>query len=220
MAAQFNNHKKRLHRDYILKEKTLKFTGANEKLKDHWDEFVLFKKSDVALKRSATNKANAKMKIYHHVMGTGGYKSAMPKWDQTEAALIAKGITPGTAGWFERSKHWFYGHGGSLDPQTGQCIIGNKQIEKPIEHLVNAITEVRAGTFQPERENDELTHALGNPEHPGRTRGKGADVPWRTGFSEWNDSCRSRQRKEKQEADRFQKIERKNDELERILMRQ
>ena len=102
-------------------------------------------------------------------MGTGGYKSAMPKWDQTEAALIAKGITPATADWPDRSKQWFYGHGGSLDPQTGQCIIGKKQIEKASEELVKAITDVRKGTFQPERENDELTRALGNPEHPGRT---------------------------------------------------
>ena len=49
-------------------------------------------------------------------MRTGGYKSAVPKWEQAEAALIAKGITPGTVDWPERSKHWFYGHGGSLDP--------------------------------------------------------------------------------------------------------
>ena len=82
------------------------------------------------------------------------------------------------------------------------------------------MADAQKGTFQPERENDELTHALGNPEHPGRTRGKGAGVPWSVGFSEWNDSYRSRQRKKKQEADRFQKIERKNKELERILMRQ
>jgi hypothetical protein len=29
MAVQFNNHKKRFHRDDILKEKTPEFTGAN-----------------------------------------------------------------------------------------------------------------------------------------------------------------------------------------------
>ena len=79
-------------------------------------------------------------------MGTSGYKSAVPKWEQTEATLIAKGITPATAVWPERSKQWFYGHGGSLDPQTGQ-IIGNKQIEKASEDLVEAITDVRKGTF-------------------------------------------------------------------------
>ena len=29
------------------------------------------------------------------------------------------------------------------------------------------------GTFQPNRENDELTYALGNAEHTGRTQGVG-----------------------------------------------
>jgi nitrogen fixation/metabolism regulation signal transduction histidine kinase len=60
-----------------------------------------------------------------------------------------------------------------LDPQKWQCVIGNQQIEKPTEDLVEAITEVLAGMLQPERErererereNGELTRALGNPEH-------------------------------------------------------
>ena len=48
--------------------------------------------------------------------------------------------------------------------------------------------------FQPNRENDELTRALGNPEHPGRTRGKGA-ISWFEGFSDWNADYRTRARK-------------------------
>ena len=34
------------------------------------------------------------------------------------------------------------------------------------------------------RTHDILTTALGNPEHPGRTRGLGSDVPWDVGFHE------------------------------------
>ena len=34
----------------------------------------------------------------------------------------------------------------------------------------------------PDRENDILTKALGNKEHPGRTRGIGSKVPWKKGF--------------------------------------
>jgi hypothetical protein len=117
MATQFQTFKKRLYNEYIKKKRTPTFTGPLEKLKDHWDAFVEYKESSEAVKRSAINKANAEKKIYHHVLGTGGYKSAVPKWEQTEAALIAKGITPDTADWPLRSKQWFYGHGGSLDPQ-------------------------------------------------------------------------------------------------------
>ena len=37
---------------------------------------------------------------------------------------------------------------------------------------------------QSSRTKDLLTVALGNPEHPGRTRGVGVAVPWREGFPE------------------------------------
>jgi tRNA 2-selenouridine synthase SelU len=104
MADQFKNHKKRLYHDYILKKKTSQFTRANEKLKDQWDEFVLFKNSDVAKKRSEINKGNAKKKIYHHVMGPGDYKSNRPKWEKAEKELIDKGINPEKSEWTERAK--------------------------------------------------------------------------------------------------------------------
>ena len=62
--------------------------------------------------------------------------------------------------------------------------------------------------FTPNRENDELTRALGNPEHPGRTRGKGV-VPWYEGFSDWNADYRSRARRKKlEEEQRKQEVER------------
>ena len=47
----------------------------------------------------------------------------------------------------------------------------------PQKALFEAIVEVQSGKFIPEREWDELTKALGNPEKPGRTRGFGPDVP-------------------------------------------
>ena len=40
MAQQFCNYKKRLHTDFILGKKPLKFEGAYEKIKDQWPDFV------------------------------------------------------------------------------------------------------------------------------------------------------------------------------------
>ena len=60
--------------------------------------------------------------------------------------------------------------------------------------ILVAIEEAQSGVFQPNRENDELTRALENPEHPGRTRGKGA-IPWYEWFSDWNTDYRTRARK-------------------------
>ena len=113
---------------------------------------------------SAINKANASNKKYHHKLGTGGYKTAVPKWDQSKANLLAAGVNPVTASWPDRSKHWFLGHGGSLDPKTGAAIASDaiKTVSKELE---KAMSKVQEGTFVPDRENDELTCALGNPEH-------------------------------------------------------
>ena len=41
--------------------------------------------------------------------------------------------------------------------------------------------EVANGTFKPNRENDQLTQALGNKEHPCHTRGFGL-IPWELSF--------------------------------------
>ena len=80
-----------------------------------------------------------------------------------------------------------------MDPKTGKvskkaCLDGAE------DKLLVAIEEARSGLFEPNRENDELTRALGNPEHPGRTRGMGA-IPWYEGFSDWNADYRTRARK-------------------------
>jgi hypothetical protein len=57
---------------------------------------VEYKESEEAKQRSAKNKENAAKKIYHHKLGTGGYKTGMPKWDLAEAGICAEGITPAT----------------------------------------------------------------------------------------------------------------------------
>ena len=80
-----------------------------------------------------------------------------------------------------------------MDPKTGKvstkaCLNGAD------DNILVAIEEARTGSFQPNRENDELTRALGNPEHSGRTRGKGA-LPWYEGFSDYNTNYRTRARK-------------------------
>ena len=90
--------------------------------------------------------------------------------------------------WHERSRTWVYSHGESLDPVTGSCIYGQK-IQQAAQRLQEAIQAVAEGTFQPDREMDELTYALGNSEHPGRTRDKGV-VPWKYGFRDYIESYR------------------------------
>ena len=80
---------------------------------------------------------------------------------------------------------------------TGDCIYG-PNIQRAAQRLQEAIQAAAERTFQPYRERDELTYALGNPEHPGRTRGKSV-VPWKYGFRDYIESYRSRQRRKNDE---------------------
>ena len=204
MAEQFKNWKKRLHTDFILKDKTPDFDHGYEKIRDYWEEFVTYKKSEEALQKSETNKANAAKKKYHHTMGPAGYAFSMPKWDKLEADLLAKGITPEPYKWIERARNWFYGHGGTLDAE-GKCIYNRRHKENPllpIEDIRNAVKDVEEGRFSPDREKDELTRGLGNDEHKGRTRGTPGSKPWKIAFPEDRKKYpdRSHQRRKEREA--------------------
>jgi hypothetical protein len=86
---------------------------------------VEYTTSEEAKKRSEINKKNAAKKKYRHTMGQGGYKSGKPKWKKKEDGLIAKGIIPEILKWNNRTRYWFYGHGGKLDLE-GKCIYTKK----------------------------------------------------------------------------------------------
>jgi hypothetical protein len=63
MAAQFNNHMKRLWTAYINADRRApEFTVPNENLRDHWDVFVEYKESELGKLRSKNNKKNAAKK--------------------------------------------------------------------------------------------------------------------------------------------------------------
>ena len=79
MAELFRGYKKRLWATYKRDKKAPKFEGPLELQGRAWPAFVVYKESEDAKKKSAKNKANAQKKLYHHKMGTGGYRAAMPK---------------------------------------------------------------------------------------------------------------------------------------------
>ena len=98
-----------------------------------------------------------------------------------------RGIRPATWEWPDRSKWWLFANGTLVVP-------GN--MKEVARDLVTAIDEAKQGTFQPQRENVELTRALKNPEHPGRARGIGV-VPWKVAWA--RDSSYKTHRKSKAE---------------------
>ena len=72
------------------------FTGELEKLRGHWDAFVQYKSSELGLQK---DKDNASKKVYHHTLGQGAYKLAIPKWEKMEQDLLDRGIQPATMNW-------------------------------------------------------------------------------------------------------------------------
>lgn len=216
MAISFQTWKKQLTKNYIDKNLTPNFEDF-PKLQNHWDDFVAYKASAEGQTLSEKNKENASKKKYFHRLGPGGYKTKIPKWEKREAELIAKDVVPETYNWPERSKHWFYAHGGSLD-DNGTALFG-KEIREVATKLKAVIDQSSQGAFVPDRENDELTTALENPEHPGRTRGVGV-VPWKEGFAKDVESYRSRSRAKAREANLFHALEQRVQQLEVALSSQ
>ena len=92
-----------------------------------------------------------------------------------------RGIRPATWDWPDRSKWWLFANGVTLNQLDGSLVVP-EHMQEVSRDLVAAIDETQQGTFQPQRENDELTRALKNPEHPGRARGIGV-IPWKVAWA-------------------------------------
>jgi hypothetical protein len=85
-------------------------------IKDHWKSFVENKKSKIFAQKSAQGKnSSSKKGEYNHRLGRGGYVIAISKWRKMEQDLIAKGTISVVFHWPDRSKNWYYAHGGRLN---------------------------------------------------------------------------------------------------------
>ena len=85
MATLFQAWKKNLYSKFIKMIKTPDFnTKVYIKLRPFWNDFVLYKMSEEVEALVRRNKENAAQKRYHHHLGSGGYRSAVPKWKRME----------------------------------------------------------------------------------------------------------------------------------------
>ena len=69
----------------------------------------------------------------------------------------------------------------------------------PTQKLIDAMDDAAASKYRVDRENDELTRALRNPEKSGRVRGIGPGVSWKEGFSADEDRYGYRSRRRRKE---------------------
>jgi hypothetical protein len=89
-----------------------------------------------------------------------------------EEALLAQGTIPAVIDWPERVKNWSYAHGGTINSEEGTLDHPSSLREAALE-ILKVIEDVKAGKVKVDREIDELTMALKNPEYPARCRGFG-----------------------------------------------
>ena len=100
-----------------------------------------------------------------------------------------------------------------MDPVSGRCVWTNELLRIPVKKIQQYIDRAQEGTFIPDRENDELTMALGNPEHPGRTRGTPGCTPWKDGLPDAG-GYKTHKRRQKLEQDQQQALHERVQALE------
>jgi hypothetical protein len=123
-----------------------------------------------------------------------------------EEDLLAQGTIPAVIDWPERVKNWYCAHGGIINSEDGTLDYPPSLQETALE-ILKILEDVRASRVKVDREIDELTMALKNPEHPGRCRGFGV-VPWKFGFRGDIATYRSHiRRKEREEEEHRQELE-------------
>ena len=199
MCNAWKNFKTFLNRDYVKKDLTPDFDKEYPKLRPFWEEFVEYKKSEAVQAIAQWNKVNSEKNIYPHVLGSGGYVKKVPEWEKREEELTASGAVPATSELSTRSKHWMLARGATLS-SDGSLSFRSERVHEVAQKLREAHVQSSQGSFQPRRENDELTLALGTKEHGGRTRGVGL-VPWKNHFLGDADMYRRRKRSLEEELD-------------------
>ena len=191
MCHAWKNFKTKLNKNYVKKNLTPDFDDY-PKLKPFWDDFVEYKKSEEALHMSERNKANSEKNVYPHRLGTGGYRKKIPEWDRREEELVRRDVLPETNNMSQRSRNYVLARGAAIS-DDGTLTFRNDLVQEVTQKITDAHAQSSQGSFQARRENDELTIALGNKEHGGRTRGVGL-VPWKVSYPDDRDMYRKRKR--------------------------
>jgi hypothetical protein len=131
---------------------------------------VEYKKSEDFANASARGKKSRGKKEHDHHLGRGGYVFAIPKWWMMEEDLLAQGTIPAVVDWPERVKNWYYAHGGTINSEDGTLDYPPSLREVALE-ILKISEDASVGRVMIDREIDDLTMALMNPEHPRCCRG-------------------------------------------------
>jgi hypothetical protein len=183
----------RLVNNYVKKGKSplLDYTFIKQHV---WDEFVEKNSTDEVKAKSKKFTELAKKNELSHHLGMTGYAGKRPKWRQQEREAEASGQSYPLQGIDERTRDLFYGR----EPKKvkeGMTKYNNPKIEEAEKSLLMIKAAKEHGEFVPHRGHNELTEALGNPEHRDRVWGVSSRQSWKNVESWQSDTASYHTRK-------------------------
>ena len=181
MGRALRTFRANLNKDYVKKGLT-PFNDFGFITPDDWNTFVNQRTSKKALEVSQNFKTLSSKRKWHPNLGPGGYKAKVKKWRLKEQQDREAGRPDVLEGCSERTRNWVLGRSKSTD--DGQLIPKDSEVSEVLQRVKNIVVMEKEGRFKPNRQNDQLTAALGNEEHRGRTRGVSSKASWKEGFPE------------------------------------
>jgi hypothetical protein len=177
IGKALHNLRSRLNKLYLKKGKT-PFKDYNFIKRHEWEEFVEKMSTDKAKAKGKKNSELTKRNTHHHHIGMIGYTAKRPKWQQKEREATEVGQENLLEGVNERGRDFFYAHR-LKKLKEGRTKYNEPQIKEVEKALLVIKASKECGEFHPRRDHDELTEALGNPEHCGRIRGVSSRQSWK-----------------------------------------
>jgi hypothetical protein len=186
MGKKFRNWKSDLNKKYVQQNKIPEPKKMGKITKAEWEEFVAQKTAPEAKELSEARSEQAKKNIYPHHLGSSGYAPKVEVWRRIISEAIEAGtFDPLLQDCDERTINWILGRANLTDE-------GKLQHPELVAEVVKKVGEIvekqKKGAFKPRRENDQLTAALGNPEHGGRVRGVSSQISLKEAFPQYADS--------------------------------
>ena len=191
MGKSFRGWKSELNKEFV-KKNLVPFNKYGKITPDQWAEFVRQKTTPEAIKLGESFKHLAKKNKHHHHLGSSGYAPKIPEWRRQEEEAARAGKPNPLENCDERSRNWVYAR--SQRTESGDLAFNSPETMEVTQTIQGLAKE---GSLEPDRENDLLTKALGNKEHPGRTRGIGSKVGWKHGFPDAAGQYKTRDRYKK-----------------------
>ncbi len=117
---------------------------------------------------------------FKHRLGPGGYKAAIPLWTKKEQELHEAGIPDPLEGCTVRTRNWIWGRSRTDDNE--RLIASSSEVASVVEKAKTLAAKEKTGEFKSQWERDQLSAALKNEEHCGRTRAISSIESWKEGF--------------------------------------